>query len=82
MPCNTDDFELNYSIVWAASKSRCFVQLCSPGCGDLFSLSRGVRVACGAELWPREVLCLLAAHSRSDLAPHVHEALYSCGIRI
>ena len=50
MPCNTADFELNYSIVWAASKSRCFVQLCSPGCGDLFSSSRGVRVACGAEL--------------------------------
>ena len=27
-------------------------------------------------------VCPLAAHSRSDLAPHVHEALYSCGIRI
>ena len=25
---------------------------------------------------------VLAAHSRSDLARHVHVAMYSCGIRV
>jgi len=35
------------------------MHMCSPRCGDLFSSRRGVRVACGAELWPREVcVCL------------------------